>query len=216
MNGLADSQQRWRWRVLLPVTAALFGLLGVWVALVPAEARLGNLVKLVFVHGALAWVGLAAFTAAGALALPALVTRRRGWFRAAAKAGLTALLLWTAYSLSAMVVTGLTWGQVVAWNEPRVRVTAFLLVAAVAIEAVIRLVDHRDFSAAVRVVMGIAPWVVVRRAEVIRHPVDPIGGSGSPAMQTFFALIVLTVAGLAVSLFLWLWTGRDPGKAEST
>jgi hypothetical protein len=106
-----------------------------------------------------------------------------------------------------MIVTGLAWGQVIAWNEPRVRVTGLILVAAVVVTIAAWLVDQDGFTAAVNVVMGIVPWIVVRQAEAIRHPVDPIGGSESAAIQVFYVLIVLTVGGLATTLLAWLWAG---------
>jgi hypothetical protein len=191
---------------VLPLTAlGLFSLLLVWLVLAPVEARLGNLVKLVYVHGALVWAGLVTFSVAGGLGLVALVVRRRLWYHGTQAAGAAALILWIAYSISAMVVTLLTWGQVFAWNEPRVRATALILVAAGLLAIVARLVNHRDFSAVVNVVMGIVPWIVVRQADVIRHPVNPIGASGSTAIQVYYLLIVLTVAGLAATLIAWLW-----------
>jgi hypothetical protein len=191
-------------------------LLLVWVVLAPAESRLGNLVKLVYVHGALVWTGLLTFSIAGVLGLVALGVRRPVWYAGARAASLAALIVWIAYVISSMAVTGLTWGQLVAWNEPRVRATALILVAALVLAIVTRLVDHRDFTALVNVLMGIVPWMVVRQAGVIRHPVDPIGGSGSAAIQDFYLLIVLTVAGLAVTLIAWLWTGLELKNRDKT
>lgn len=194
-----------RARVLPLIAAALAALLLLWLVLTPAEAQLGGLIKLVFVHGALVWVGLLTFTVAGGLGLLALVLRRRCWHDGTESAGLAALIIWIAYVASAMIVTGLTWGQVVAWNEPRVRATALILLAALVLYIVARLVNNPDFTAGVNVLMGIVPWIVVRQADVIRHPVDPIGGSGSTNIQTYYLLIVLTVGGLAATLVSWLW-----------
>jgi hypothetical protein len=196
------------------VALGLLLLLALWLALAPAEARLGQVVKLIYVHGALVWTGLLTFSLAGLLGLVALLLRHilpgvrqraATWYRGSRAAGLGALLVWGVYSLSAILVTGLTWGQWIAWNEPRVRATAMILLAAVAAAVVVRLVDLPDFTALVNVALGIAPWIVVTRAEAIRHPVDPIGGSGSASIQGFYFLIVLTVAGLAATLVAWLW-----------
>ena len=200
-----DRLRRIRARLLRPAGILLLILLACWTALAPAEARLGSLIKLVYVHGALVLAGLLAFTLAGLLGLLALIARRPVWYRGADAAGRGALLAWIVYAISAMAVTKLAWGQMFAWSEPRVRATALILGAATALEVVIRLVAHPDFGAAVRVVMGLAPWVVTRQAEVIRHPVDPIGGSDSTSIQAFFLLIVLTVGALVLDLIAWLW-----------
>jgi len=191
---------------VLPLLAAGFsGLLAVCVILAPAEAQLGQLIKLIYVHGALVTVGLAAFSVAGGLGLVALVVRRPVWYNGTWAAGLAALGIWIVYILSSMAVTGLTWGQVIAWNEPRVRASALILLAAIVLAVVTRLVGHRDFTAVVNLVMGMVPWILVRRAEAIRHPIDPIGGSQSASIQVFFVLIVVAVAGLALTLIAWLW-----------
>jgi hypothetical protein len=201
-------------RTTLLVAATLGLLLALWVVLAPAEARLGNLIKLVYVHGALVWVGLITFSVAGALGLVALLVRRPVWYRGNRAAGMAALIVWTIYVISAMAVTGLAWGQIIDLNEPRVRATGLILVTAVVLALVSRLVEQRDFGALVNLIMGIVPWVVVRQADVIRHPVDPIGGSESAAIQVYYLLIVLTVGGLAATLIAWLWARSDPGVTD--
>jgi hypothetical protein len=203
--------------ILPRIGAGLAVLLALWLLLAPAESRLGNLVKLVYVHGALVWTGLLVFSLAGFLGFVALAARHlfhvdvkaRTWYRGTEAAGLAALVIWLIYTLSAVLVTGLTWGQWIAWNEPRVRATAMILFAAVALAVVARLVNHHDFTAAVNLVMGIAPWIAVSAVEAIRHPVDPIGGSGSVAIRVFYLLIQLTVLALALSLVAWLWMDAE-------
>jgi hypothetical protein len=191
------------------VAGGLLLLLLVGVALAPAEARLGNLVKLVYVHGALVWTGLLSFTVAGLLGLVALAVRRPVLYRGTRAAGTAALIVWICYVISSMAVTALTWGQLIAWNEPRVRATGLILVAAVVLDIVVWLVDHDGFTAIVNMIMGVVPWIVVRQAGVIRHPVDPIGGSESAAIQGFYLLIVITVAALATTLITWLWARAE-------
>lgn len=183
----------------------LLVLLMVWVELAPSESRLGNLVKLVYVHGALVWVGLGSFSVAAALGLVALLVRRRTFYVGSQASGLVALVLWIVYAISAVVVTGLTWGEWIAWGEPRVRATGSILIAALVLALATSLVRDRVFTAAANLLLGVAAWIVVRQAEVIRHPVDPIGASGSGAMQAYYSLIVATVAGLAAAFTGWLW-----------
>jgi hypothetical protein len=213
-----------RRRALPAAAVVLLFLLALWLVLAPAESRLGQVVKLVYVHGALVWTGLATFSVAGVLGLVALVAkhvvkpgapqagkgdRAAAWYRATAAAAQAALGIWVVYALSSMAVTGLTWGQWIAWGEPRVRVTASILAAAIVVAVVARLVGDRDFQALGGVVMAVVPWVLVSRAEAVRHPADPIGGSGSAAIQGYYLLIVLTIAALAAILVAWLWTGME-------
>ena len=211
--------ERLRNRILPLVSITLLVLLLALVLLAPAEARLGNVVKLVYVHGALIWVGLALYAVAGLLGLAALVIRRPMWYRATTAAGVAALPVWVVYVISAMAVTGLAWGQLFAWNEPRVRATILILLADVVLLVAARLVGSRDFTAIVNIVMAVLTWFVIRQAEVIRHPVNPIGSSDSDTIQVFYLLIVMTVAGLAAILVTWLWVGlelkaRAPARAD--
>ncbi len=203
--------EKLRDRILPAVIIALVLLLLVLLALSPADTRLGNIVKLAYLHGALNWAGLFTFSAAGVLGLVALVLRRPGWYRGTQAAGYAALIVWFVYIISSVLITGLTWGQWIAWNEPRVQATGLILLAAVVLAIVARLVDNRDFTAAVNLLMGIVPWIVIGQADAIRHPADPIGGSDSAAIQLFFQLIVLATVGLAVSLIAWLWTTLELG-----
>jgi len=214
---MGDRMSKWERlrKYVFPAAVALLALLLMLVVLAPAEARLGNVVKLVYVHGALVWVGLVTFSVAGGLGLVALVVRRPVWYHGTQAAGVAALIVWILYAISAVVVTGLTWGQLVAWNEPRVKVTGLILVAVVLLNAVIWVVNQRDFTAVVNLAMGVVPWAVVRQAGVIRHPVDPIGGSESAAIQGFYLLIVLNVAGLAAVLIAWLWAGLELRAASA-
>ena len=209
-------------RALPILGGVLLVLLVVWIVLAPSESRLGSVVKLVFVHGSLVWAGLLAFTLAGVLGLVALVVRHLWgslapaakrhalvWYRGTEAASLGALIVWVATVISSMAVTGLTWGQLIAWNEPRVRATGLILVAGVVLFVVARLVANHDFAAILSVLMGIVPWILVRQAGVIRHPVDPIGGSESTSIQLFYGLILLTVIGLTLTLVAWLWAGAE-------
>jgi hypothetical protein len=200
---------RLRNRILPALAVALFMLLLVLLLLSPADVQLGNIVKIAYVHGALIWVGLLTFSVAGALGLGALMVRRAWLYRGTQAAGRAALIVWVVYVLSAMLITGLTWGQLVAWGEPRVRATGMILLAAVVLAVVARFVDHRDFTAGVNLLMGILPWIAVAQADAIRHPVDPIGSSQSSAIQSFYLLILLAVAGLALTLGAWLWAGLE-------
>jgi hypothetical protein len=187
------------WRPLWP-NVTLVALLAVIVLLVwlsPAEQTLGHVVKLIYLHGALARTGLVAFGAAGLLGLAALFVPRpalTAWCNAVGK---TALAVWIVYSLSSVVSTYVAWGVLVAWNEPRVVVSAQVLAAALLIAGVIRFVDHPRFTAAANLGLGGLAWWLTRRAAVIRHPLNPIGASDSAAIKASYLALLLACLLLA-------------------
>ena len=213
MNRQVLSRKRVVNQVVLILALLLLVALAVWLVLLPPEAHLGNIIKLVYVHGALTWVGLGTFSLAAIVALLALVTNQAWLHRGIDASSSAALAIWVAYAISAMIVTELTWGQLVAWNEPRVQATAMILVAAVVFRFLRHLVNEKRFGALVALIMGVLPWFLVNQAQALRHPVDPIGGSESTILQLLFKLTVVTIAGLAALLIFHLWL-RPEAKAE--
>jgi len=183
--------------------ALWFAALAALLILSPSEKTLGDVVKLVYLHGALVRTGLLAFTAAGILGLAALVGRRQSTARWSEAAGHTALVVWTVYVLSSMVVTYLAWGVAIAWGEPRVRASAHIFLAAAAFWVLSYIIQDRRVTAALNAILGALAWALVRSAGVIIHPVDPIGGSASVAIKAFYAGIVACVILLAAELALW-------------
>jgi len=170
----------------------------------PAEQTLGQIVKLVYLHGALVRTGMLAFTVAGVLGVFALLTRRSWaveWTRAV---GDSALVIWTTYVLSSMLVTYLAWGVAIAWSEPRVRASGHILLAAVAFWGVSLFLRDWRVRAVLSALLGVLVWVLITSAGVVIHPVDPIGGSASIAIKVFYGGIVACVVLLAAELALWM------------
>jgi FtsH-binding integral membrane protein len=184
--------------------AVWLAVLVILLVLSPSEQTLGQVVKLVYLHGALVRTGLLAFTAAGILGLIALVTRRDWAIHWGRATGHAALLVWIVYVLSSMVVTYLAWGVAIAWGEPRVRVSAQILIAALAFWVVSLFLRDWRADAALDAVLGALAWILIRGAGVVIHPVDPIGGSSSAAIKAFYAGIVACVILLAGDLTVWL------------
>jgi hypothetical protein len=108
--------------------------------------------------------------------------------------------------------TYLAWGQWIAWDEPRVRASAYVLGFALACWLVARWVGNLAFTAVINLTVGIVAWTLVKGASIFRHPFDPIGGSGSPTYRLLFALLLGVVMVAAVLLARWLHTQRadDP------
>lgn len=189
-------------------TAVWLGALAILLVLSPAEQTLGQIVKLVYLHGALVRTGLLAFTAAGVLGVIALVSRRSWAIVWGHAVGNSALVIWLIYVLSSMLVTYLAWGVAIAWGEPRVQASGQILLAAVVFWAVSLSLRDWRVQAGLSILMGGLAWILVRSAGVVIHPVDPIGGSASTAIKVFYAGIVACVLLLAFELALWMRNRR--------
>jgi len=167
-------------------------------AWMPGEKALGQVIKIVYLHGALSRAGMVGLVAAGAVGLVYLITRRTAWLRWAQGLLLSGWGFWIAHFVVSMPATRLTWGPWVAWGEPRVTMTLQLIVAGLIVIAVTRLLDNGQFTALAAFLLGIAVLVMAGRTGVIRHPLDPIGTSPSAVMRLFYLLLLVPIIGSMV------------------
>ena len=179
--------------------AILIGLIvldGILLWLSPAEQTLGQVVKLVYIHGALISACMLGFVVAGVLGVIWLIVRKAGlmhWLMALQRA---TALTWVIYLISSMWVTYMAWGVAIAWGEPRVAATLRVTLAVAVILVVTELVRTPLLTAIGNVLQGIVVIVIIQSAGVIRHPVDPIGTSTSAGIKWFYAGIMVTTVAL--------------------
>jgi len=192
----------------------LAALAAVLVLLVPPEHTLGHIIKVVFLHGALVQTGLVMFGATGLVAAAYLATQRKSLFHWCLAMQKTSALVWTVYIVSSVVVTYLAWGIPVAWNEPRVRISAIIWGACLAFLLLHWLAQHHLFTAMMNVLMGVAAWTLVKNAGILRHPFDPIGSSDSPFFKAIYAALGIVMLLLAIQITRW-WRLRSPRSALS-
>jgi hypothetical protein len=191
----AFTQQKQLWHTATFVALVAIIALLVWIS--PVEQTLGDVVKLIYLHGALARTGLVTFGSAGLLGLVALAVPRPALVAWCDAAGKAALAVWIVYSLSSMISTYMAWGVLIAWNEPRVVTSIQVLAAALLIAVVNHFVDHPRFTATTNLVLGGLAWWLTQRAAVIRHPLNPIGESDSAAIKGFYVALLLACFLLA-------------------
>ncbi len=193
----------WNTRYIPHSLVAFTVLLGILVLALPPEQTLGHIIKIVFVHGALVQTGLLTFAAAGIIGAASLIMRREpldNWCSAAQKSG---VIVWSVYILSSVVVTYLAWGIPVAWNEPRVRISAIIWATSLAFWLLGRLAQQRLFTASLNIVLAIAAWGLVKSAGILRHPFNPIGSSDSPVFKTVYAVLGVIMLLMTIQLTRW-------------
>jgi len=178
--------------------------------LMPAEKTLGQVIKIVYLHGALSRAGMVGLLAAGVAAVVFLVTGRPGPAKWAHGLLLSGWGFWTAHFLVSMPATRLTWGPWIAWGEPRVTMTLQMIVAGLVVIIVSYLVGNEKFSAAATVLLAVAMGFMVVGTGVLRHPLDPIGESPSTWLRLVYLLLLIPVVG---SMFLVAWRLTTP-KAQ--
>lgn len=169
--------------------------------LLPPERTLGNVIKLVLLHGALVRAALIAFAVAGLLGLLCLFSEKPIWPRWCTAFQLTGLLLWVGNVFASSLATRLTWGEWIAWGEPRVIATMNILWLAVTCFLLVRWLSHRIFTGVANLVVAGFSWGLIKGATLVRHPFDPLGTSNSSTYQLLYGgmVVVLLVVGWQVT-----------------
>jgi hypothetical protein len=194
----------------LTIYAALVLALLALLAFSPAEATLGNVVKIVYAHGAAERVSAYAYLIAGALGVAHLslqVARRLAmtlgnWVQAVAE---TAIVFWLAQVVVSLPAQLLAWGAM-TWNEPRVAGALWILTLSALVYVIARWIGEANWMSFAAVANAAIFLIVLRGAINILHPIDPIVGSDSLAIKGFYAAIVV-VTGLIALQF-----ARDRAK----
>jgi len=192
-----------------PILCFLIILAGIAIltALGPAEKTLGVNVRVVYLHGAWVWVGLAAFSLAGLVGAAGLATRRRNlhsWSRAL---GRTGLVFWITYLPISI------WAMQTSWNglylaEPRWRLAVVFALGGLLLQLGLTLVGDPLWASAGNLVYFITLIVAFRNTENVMHPPSPILNSDAYRIQIYFALLLLMTFLAAWQVARW-WYGNE-------
>jgi len=180
----------------------------------PAEQTLGQIVKLVYLHGALVRTAALLLVISLPINLVALVEPRSAWALWGKALVGTIVIVWLLHTLFSMVTTYAAWGVPIAWFEPRTRFTFAFAGGLLAMLAVVYIVADDRFTHAVFAALAGIALLLMPRLGVIQHPLNPIGTSPSVAIRAFYVgilLVSLALAGLLViELEAWLHARLPP------
>jgi hypothetical protein len=195
----------WAFLALLVLAAALL------VLLAPAEATIGQGIRIVYIHVALIWTGLLLLLVAGLLGLAVLIAgpgRLAIWMQLVAYTGLGFFAAGVLTSLAAEIVN---WGGI-AWREPRTAANLNLLAVAVIIGVANTLLPNPRLRGALNLLLAVAAvWITVT-TELQLHPANAVGTATSSAIQlTFYGLAALCLL-VAACLILYA-RGRQLASA---
>ena len=172
--------------------------------LMPLEKTLGQVIKVVYLHGALSRAGMIGLVAAGVTGALFLITRRPALAAWARGLLLSGWLFWVAHFVVSMPATRLTWGPWIAWGEPRVTMTLQLIAAGLVVLLITWLIKDNRFTAGAAVLLALAVAWLAFATGVIRHPLDPIGSSPSATLQLIYLLLLVPIVGGMVLVAWWL------------
>jgi len=184
----------------LLVIVALFA--GLLVMLAPAEATIGQGIRIVYVHVALIWSGMAILLIAGLLGLIILISGRAAsssWMQIVAWTGLAFFAAGVITSLAAEVVN---WGGI-AWREPRTAANLNLLAIVVVTQVVISWLTNPRLKGLLNFVLALAIVWTTLNTEVQLHPENAVGDATSRAIQIAFYVVTLLCLIAAAMLILY-------------
>ncbi len=177
----------------------------------PGEQTLGNGIKIVYLHVALIWVGMAGLVAAGLLGIMVMMqpqNARQRWLMATSW---VAFGFFAAGALVSLVAEIVNWGAIF-WSEPRT--ASILQVLAVAL--IVQVASSWPINSRVRgllylLLAGFMLWST-GRAELVLHPDDPIGTSSSAGIRIGFYGLFALFGAAAVWLTLYLYPRTTASK----
>jgi hypothetical protein len=168
----------------------------------PAEKTIGQVIKIVYLHGALSRAGMLGFIASGVSGLLYFFRPIKAFLMWSAALVLSAWGFWTAHFLVSMPATRLTWGPWIALGEPRVTMTLQVIGVSLAVITISWLVSQPRFTAAANLLLGAGVLLLAAQTGVLRHPLDPIGSSPSPLLRVIYGLLLVPVTA-AMVLTAW-------------
>ena len=171
--------------------------------LAPRDATLQDASPVVYLHGALVWTSILAFTAAGAVGLAGLVWQREvfhAWSGALARTG---LLFWVIYLPLSMWASKVTWNGI-PLGDPRFRTAFQVLVLAAGFQIAGALWGARSrLGSGLNVVLAVILWALTLTTRDVMHPQNPMASSAA-TIQFFFALLVGGCGLAAIQVARWM------------
>jgi len=182
------------------------------ITLTPAEATLGQAVKVVFVHVAFSRAGAIGLYIAGlaGLAVLARPSERLAWWMQAV--GWAGLILFAIGFIVSGVAQMISWGGITL-QEPRVAAGANVLAVALIAQIAALWLPWWRVEAVLRILVAVfQAWVSLTTPNVL-HPAGAITGSTSGALRLSSTVLLL----LALLLGAWIvWMFRVYGPPRST
>ncbi len=162
----------------------------------PGEQTLGNSARLVYLHGALTWVGIMTYTFAAILGLAGMLFNRNSPCQWSIAFGYTSLLFWTINFLLSLMVMTLIWGKI-AWGEPRMLMITSVLFFSFLVFLISIVFEKPRLIAFLNFLIGVVLWVLLIKTKLVIHPRNAI--VNSPSLEIKLSSIVITLLLLAIA-----------------
>ncbi len=209
MSAFARSLERNQWTVSLALVFAL----GLLLILSPAEASLGSVVKIVYLHGAAERISTYAYLLAAGCGIVQLVAGRAELVRWTRGLCEIAIAFWVGQFVVSLPAQILAWGGLM-WDEPRVVGAFWILVLTALVYLVALWIAEPAWYAVAAVANSVIVLVVLHGAINLLHPLNPIIASDSVSIKMFYSAIVVVMGVLALQLAYYRAAARGSTSKE--
>jgi hypothetical protein len=194
----APKQNNLRPQLFIP-PAILLSIAILLILLAPAEATIGDGIRIVAIHVSLIWTGMLGLVLTGIMGLVIVAwpdERLLSWMESTARVSLVVYALGVGTSLIAEIIN---WGGI-AWNEPRTAANLNLLALAIIIQVIVSWLHRPRLQGVLHLaVAGAILWTTVT-TELQLHPSGAV--SSSPSGNIRFTFYALTLCCLLFSAWV--------------
>lgn len=173
------------------------------VLLAPEDKVLGQVLKLIYLHGALINTSLFLFSALGLLSMASLFRNCPGSSLLFAIEK-TAIIFWIAATVIGNITSWLAWGGIF-WGEPRLQAMIIISLLSISIYLISSASENPRTISFLGIGLALSVWILIVQAGRIMHPDNPFSVSESP-FRLFF--IVITLVFLIASIMIVCWIQR--------
>jgi len=211
-----------RRKTVLFVTFGLILLAIILALIAPEEKTLGSYIKLIYIHAAVTWVGLAMFAASGLVALAYIInkllirtsTLKESVVNWSSASQATATVFWLASVTVGSVTAYFTWGSSF-WVEPRLQVALFILVLAFAVYQAGQMVSSRLLRAVLNLGLPVSVVLFLSATGKLVHPNNAFARSDSSEIKLFAGLITLVFLTVAINTTILLKDRLQAPRADA-
>jgi len=179
-------------------------------AFAPLEKTLGANARIVYLHGAWVWVGMAGFVMAALAGVAGFVTRQHKWHEWSLAWGRTGLCFWLTFLPMSLYVMQANWNGLFL-DEPRFRVPLNLAIVGLLLQLGLALLKDPRWASLFNLMYAANLLIAMDRTQSILHPDSPIFNSNDRSIQIYFTglLVLLLVAAWQLAS---LWLGWQRGR----
>jgi hypothetical protein len=171
---------------------------------IPPEKTLGNLIRLIYFHGAWIWSAILLCTIAGVYGLLAILFRKPRFHKNSSAFGWIGLIFLLLYLPMALLVMKLSWGGLFL-SEPRWSIPFSITLADLLVQVGVYFIKIPTVSSLANLGIGTILVYNISKIQSVLHPEAPIQASGSISNQVYFYLLLvcLLIFGILLSRLLF-------------